>query len=320
MRNKSIDIAKGIGIILVVWFHMPNILTTTTIFNINLGGYVLIFYMPLFFILSGLFFNPNNLAKRIQRLIIPYISFMLLASILYIIKYLIMDEAIEWNIILSPLLGATSGYQNTPCWFIWSLIQITIYATIIYQVKRRWLRLCICLFFYVLAYYFGKVAPNVPYYFDVSLLCLIFFVIGSEFRNLLLYHISAKMGVLLIIITLSIYLIFPCYTNVSQNHIPWNCMMFLFISILASLGVIGVSRLVQRTLFSRIFIFYGKNSLIVLCTHILLMPIFHFVNKFIPNIEIGNVIGTIFVLFTEIPIILFINKYTPFLLGGKRQQ
>ena len=53
-RVEYVDIAKGIGILLVVWFHFP-ILNDLNYFN-EWGGWITTFYMVLFFILSGLFF------------------------------------------------------------------------------------------------------------------------------------------------------------------------------------------------------------------------------------------------------------------------
>lgn len=49
MRYQFIDIAKGIGILLVVWFHTSGITRLTTIDGIMWGGIVTAFYMPLFF-------------------------------------------------------------------------------------------------------------------------------------------------------------------------------------------------------------------------------------------------------------------------------
>lgn len=51
-RNASIDIAKGIGIILVVFAHMNY---TQPYQNIIYG-----FHMPLFFIISGILFFPEK--------------------------------------------------------------------------------------------------------------------------------------------------------------------------------------------------------------------------------------------------------------------
>lgn len=71
MRDNTIDIAKGIGIILVVWRH--------TFSNCPILNWILLFHMPLFFFLGGCFVKnePNMLFiyKRIRTLLIPFLFF-----------------------------------------------------------------------------------------------------------------------------------------------------------------------------------------------------------------------------------------------------
>ena len=70
-RNQSIDIMKGIAILLVVAGHMGDIPMDPW------RRIIFSFHMPLFFILSGYFFKvkePLTLVKSdFRRLIIPYI-------------------------------------------------------------------------------------------------------------------------------------------------------------------------------------------------------------------------------------------------------
>lgn len=83
-RDKSVDIAKGIGIILVVWGHTFG---CCPIFN-----WIHLFHMPLFFLLSGCFINPNEsyrvfFYKKWRTLLVPFISFYLIClSIKLILK------------------------------------------------------------------------------------------------------------------------------------------------------------------------------------------------------------------------------------------
>ncbi|RGZ89078.1 hypothetical protein DW966_13695 [Bacteroides stercoris] len=68
-RDKNIDIAKGLGIFLVVWGH-----TSAT------PEWISAFHMPLFFFLSGIFFRPNPnwcqfLKSKSRRLLVPYIIY-----------------------------------------------------------------------------------------------------------------------------------------------------------------------------------------------------------------------------------------------------
>ena len=64
-RNRILDIAKGIGIILVVIGHMP--------INIDIYNVIYTFHVPLFFFISGLLYRPlrdmpfNKYLMKISR-------------------------------------------------------------------------------------------------------------------------------------------------------------------------------------------------------------------------------------------------------------
>lgn len=69
-RNRSLDIAKGIGIISVVYGHCGDIF----------GHYIIyMFHMPLFFFISGCLHKDRPLTESIQKklrsLLVPYITF-----------------------------------------------------------------------------------------------------------------------------------------------------------------------------------------------------------------------------------------------------
>ena len=86
MRDKSVDILKGIGIILVVVGHANCPQTLRDI--------IYSFHMPLFFICSGFFFSLTDtdnwkkfLERRVKRLYIPFVKwsifFLLLHNLFY---------------------------------------------------------------------------------------------------------------------------------------------------------------------------------------------------------------------------------------------
>ena len=69
-RLKWADIAKGIGIVLVVWGHSS--------LPFEFRKWVYSFHMPLFFILSGYFYKSQKYGftdfflRKLRTLIIPY--------------------------------------------------------------------------------------------------------------------------------------------------------------------------------------------------------------------------------------------------------
>lgn len=80
-RVKWIDVAKGLGIILVVMSHAP--------INDTLKDFLFAFHMPLFFYLSGIVYKTSNLSigsfllKKARGLLLPYFIFSFLTYILW---------------------------------------------------------------------------------------------------------------------------------------------------------------------------------------------------------------------------------------------
>jgi fucose 4-O-acetylase-like acetyltransferase len=114
-RTKRVDyydIAKGIGILMVMLGHSGNLCKPLHI----LAVIAWTFHMPLFFILSGLCFKRKEhgcLSSLFKRLVMPY----LFTILLFVLYYLVLGnfkESLEW------LIGGGygSGYQYDTPFFI----------------------------------------------------------------------------------------------------------------------------------------------------------------------------------------------------------
>ena len=94
----------------------------------------------------------------------------------------------------------------------------------------------------------------------------------------------------------------------------WS-FVFIVGSVARSYFVLEISRIINL----RILMYFGRNSIIVLMTHnLLLLP----ARKYIPNafdipVEILILIGIILL---EIPIIYIINRFVPIMIGRKRKK
>lgn len=104
LRNSSISILKGIGIILVVFGHASE--NIKVIYNV-----IYSFHMPLFFIASGFFFKITNIEnlkvyvmKKIHKLYIPFIKWSLIFLLLHNIFFYIG--------ILNDKFGNTEGITS----------------------------------------------------------------------------------------------------------------------------------------------------------------------------------------------------------------
>jgi len=313
-RFECVDIAKGIGILLVVWFHFP-ILKGLTYFE-EWGGWITTFYMALFFMLSGLFFKPQALLTKVKRLMVPYLYFYFIAWIFYMLVCWVKKESVDWLRFFVPFWGGTQNYENTPIWFLFVLAQITcIFYVIRKKITNVYVVFCISMLISIGGYVLGLTMP-VPYYIDVAMLCVAFFAIGNVLIDRIL-NINIYIGLIAGILSISCYILFPGFSNVSQNFEPMGYIPFLIISLGASLFVIWLSKIISGTIIGRILAFFGENSLIIMCTHIMLMSLPAVIGRHISNIWVANLIGIVVVMLIEIFVIFFINGYVKFLICKK---
>lgn len=91
-RDNTIDIAKAIGIILVVIGHCCAVPRHggDVLWQMKISDYIYTFHMPLFFFLSGYFFNKlyldnkfNFIKKKISGLWVPYVKWTLVFTLLH---------------------------------------------------------------------------------------------------------------------------------------------------------------------------------------------------------------------------------------------
>lgn len=97
-----------------------------------------------------------------------------------------------------------------------------------------------------------------------------------------------------------------------------NPVLFLLYALAGTIGLILVFVAIDKRILP--LEFYGKNSLIVLCTHMFLVNLFWIANGNLFHFELSKVNAPLFalgVLLLEIPIILLINRFLPVLIGKK---
>ena len=302
-RVHYLDYAKGIAIILVVLGHICN--------EGNIKTYIYSFHMPLFFIISGYLFNYSNLNsfkefiyKRINGILIPYCTF----SIINILGYYLLSRlsliALKTNLLESIKLCGIGALWFLPVLFIAETIFMFcklnskkfIYPVLIFIGVSG-----IALLIWALTRSF------IALILIRSMISLIFIIIGYSLCNVI-KNLNLKWYQIAIITILNIALaVINGYVDLWG--IQFNNIIFYFInSILGSLNIISISKKINSKLLS----FWGRNTLIIMATHQLILNMFSKIN--IVN-ELNFITKLILVLLIEYPIIVLINNYVPFLLG-----
>ena len=127
MRNATIDISKGIGILSVVLCH-----NWIAYNNHELNRIIYSFHMPLFFFISGIFFNPNSafkpfVANKFQSLLKPYFVVLLALFLFNYIFNLVTKTSFDNTRYFFKLLyGSSSTLNWAPLWFLPHLFLVFI--------------------------------------------------------------------------------------------------------------------------------------------------------------------------------------------------
>ena len=120
-RAPEIDIAKGIGMLLVVFGHLSNRRQVLRILTYS-------FHMPLFFIISGFLLDmkktwQQSIKKDSLKLILPAYEVLIFDAIVSILKYMMVGDVakpliFDW---MKGVLLYGGVLWNSPVWFLMTL-------------------------------------------------------------------------------------------------------------------------------------------------------------------------------------------------------
>lgn len=267
-HNKTLDVAKGIAIILVVLGHsFPNNIfngyTNVDIMAKIIYDFVYSFHMPIFFTIAGYFFfnawrqhKKGTLAKKAMRLLIPYLSFSIIYIPLRMFASSLANSDFEkqyWKI----LIGIS---PNGGVWFLFILFlffSITFYLVNLNNIKVVLIITLICSFIFNLGLPFTQhlhdVAPRLLdicrfyFYFILGL----YININISFRRLL----NTRFVYLETILFLALYLIDKL------------CKISIFVVPIAVLGIHLTVLLSQKLENSKLLSWCGVNSMDIYLLH-----------------------------------------------------
>ena len=322
MENKKerltyLDVAKGIGILLVVIGHVYafNRQIVDRFFVIWLYS----FHMPLFFIISGMLIAYKDekdiwkfVKKRIKGILIPYVFF----SIFSIIVFAIVND-FSREIFVQNVKATICGVGIDTLWFLPALF----FGEVIFFVLRNLLKnkYVICIISAII-YTLGNFMMK-----DYGLICLFlgriciavgFIMIGNYTMNLIRKRNMPWYG--LIVIAILSAILTKINGLVDLNNLVFNNhILYLINSLIGTYLILEISKLIDIDEIT----YWGRNTLIVMATHLNIIYIVF--NKILGIHSFGYVTGMIvFVLLLAVEkiIIYVINRYMPFLMGRKQKR
>lgn len=176
-RESYLDIAKGIGIILVILGHMD-------IGSSNIWMYS--FHLPLFFIVAGICYNPGNdfvtyLKKKARRCLIPYVVFGIIIVLVEAKTGYLYESGFKPNIIR---LCLQKRYST-----LWFLATLFIASLIFYWIDRLLKQRVIlvfvlsCVLSVIFVYLDQNYIKALFWNFDTAIIVLGFMAFGYLIKN-----------------------------------------------------------------------------------------------------------------------------------------
>lgn len=309
-RIVYVDILRGFLILTVVFGHIVDVYDT-----LNIIIYTV--HMPVFFIISGMLTSVNcktsvlkYLEKKLKSLLIPYFIFCLIT----IVFYILINKGITGYIktqILSVIIGAGVGAS----WFLIALfIAEVIYLILNKTINNKNINIVIITLLFILGLN-GKELYNSFYLVTTyrALIALGFYSLGAYTTNCLKRIDISNFIVLLMFL-------FTIFLGIKNGRIDlWglefkNKILYVFNSLIGSLALICLF----KNIFNKeikILSYLGKNTLIIMSTHQILIEIIGVFTKCEGYSRGISFIILIIVILLEIPIIYLINNYLPWMLG-----
>lgn len=307
VRFDYIDIARGLAMLFVVWWHTMNTHTAWS------DGWT----MPLFFIIMGVFYKQQDsfkilLVKKINTLIVPLLVCSVPAVIVSLCKYGIGDT---FAIICNPYRNI-----NGVSWFLVCMFECYVLYWIVNKIAgtKNMTHLTLCLILSLLGFYTSRMHVMghrlvLPFYLSTAFTCLGFIVVGHWLSK---YALSVSGGVNSIWKILIVLLFVGDVTLLHPKPVEmiWNYYEVVYIQFLAD-GVLGASAIIVMSSFLTPLLcplkIVGKLSLLVLLLH-------GYIFSLIISPLIGNgIIAFIVTIIATTLLAWTIDKWFPFITGRK---
>ena len=286
-RLSWIDIARGIGIIAVLYGHAVS--------GDSIRHILYAFHMPLFFFLSGVVFRPQKYKrffpffwKNIVTLLIPYCIFAVLSYLVWLSGRSDLPSSIDiGGHLLNIIYGNSSAlFFNVVLWFLPCLFMTKVLFWGIYKVFPNSKPLAIVLIIIsIFGYIFSLLFPGIklPLGTETAITAVVFFGVGYLWythEQSISQKISLSNPILifiLLMIMISLAQInFQMYGYQIDMRLNRYSNFFLFY-IAALSGIFAVVLFSLKINSQRILEYIGKNSLILFVWHII---IFTYLSQF----------------------------------------
>lgn len=331
-RDARIDAAKGVAIALVVLGHAKGIPVAFTVLAYS-------FHVPLFFLLSGWLSHRRNAQTATQALstlgrtlLVPYAFFFFVAYGYWLLTRQIGEKALRWGQVpwWEPLGGLLTGigpqlYVHPALWFLPALFATALaYFLLGKKLQPSVLAVLALLLALLWIAYFPGVGLRLPFALDVLPVALFFYACGAVAGRTLPLPGSMRAGSALAAALLVPWL-WLAWSNgrvdINQLRFGASAWKFVLASLLGTSIVLSLSPLAAR---SGILRWMGRNTLLILCTHILVFFVLSGIASVLGLFAAGDKRGLVWALGVSavsialcVPLRWLFMRYAPWALGQR---
>jgi polysaccharide biosynthesis protein PslL len=298
-RNLTVDVAKGIGIILVVIGHNWSVLHPKG----ELFRIIFSFHLPLFFFLSGIFLKASNslstfLGSRAELLLKPYFIVLTTLGLTQLLWAVLRGTVTIGNVYYWWGLAYSTGKTISwaPLWFLPHLFISSTFALMVVKiVKRKWWITAISILLLVLGihyidtfwdqnYIYGTIisisdisvsfggsaarVPGLPWSFDLLPITTSFLLCGYVVSDLVKTMTFNSIGFVIAVIT------FSCLHYYFNETIDLNSRIYgipIISTLQAAMGIyitMSCAALIQRySILRQPLAYIGSGTLFILMFH-----------------------------------------------------
>jgi len=300
-RIYYLDIAKGIGVFLMILGHVPDL-------SVPARQFVTSFHMPLFFILSGMIIRVTGeetremgviVKRKLRSIAIPYAVFSVLCLFVELLCITVLKKG-EWSVLAEHLFATVCLSGASVFWFLPALF----FGELIFLGVRKKTSKAVCGITTVLMvtvayvgllgvnYLQGNCDNTVGYtylFLFLRAVLRIFFSAAFVAAGYFGYSLIEKflreknvegvkktgkiwLGLLLGIVLTAVTLLVSQRNGITDmNYMVYNNILLYLVTSLCGSGAIVLFSCVLecfwKTIPIRICMYYGRNSLVVMMTH-----------------------------------------------------
>ena len=337
-RLTYLDMAKGIGIFLVILGHIEYIREDTL-------KWISSFHMPLFFVIGGILAYEKReegrplfsaLAARARGTLVPYAAFTIMLLTMNTLEHFLDPGALSGAQLARQYVDAATGYGIHILWFLPAYFTAGAIFLLLERRLRPVSRNLAILLLAVGAYgvtvifrldqYAVTDLPLIGFAGMDLLITLLRGILAMPFL-LMGWYLGAFYGRLprkafpvlaLLLIPGGILALHLSVFDLHYLYVePWHYLA-------AFLSCAGLTALMRALPAIRPLAWLGRNSLVIMCTHATFFVVYYvslgmfFIDNRIPLPQpVFNLGVAVLVCAAEIPVVLIFNRYFGYLLGRK---